>query len=261
MKEKPATEKTPEPPAGPEIDRWLQRATRQTLAELYLFAATTWKIATRPYRFVRAWAAGRTRALNPLGFVATAAALYWFLFGIIVFLWPLRHDTGWFGDPFTQISTALGPYLQYGLLGLLVHSGLRLTGSRGSLQGSLGVAFFAGGIGALGGLLTLTGSRILAHLQGVDHYLPASADHPGSLLLGLVAVGFYLYFCFLLLRGLQALHGVTWYRILPLLAAAVLLSALLFGNVLPKGTYGNHPRILLVFEEGRLENVRVGFVE
>jgi hypothetical protein len=54
---------------------WIREAWRLTLADFRAFARTAATLVAHPRRFAAAWAAGRERALNPLAFLATSAAV------------------------------------------------------------------------------------------------------------------------------------------------------------------------------------------
>ena len=55
--------------------RWILEAGRAALGEARLSGQTVWRFTSRPSEFARQWAAGAERAMNPVGLLATSAAL------------------------------------------------------------------------------------------------------------------------------------------------------------------------------------------
>src|SRR5262245_53952591 len=65
------------PEEGPKAideDAWVRQAAAVTIAEASLYARTLLAVCFGPRRFVERWLGGG-RAMNPLGFVATTAAI------------------------------------------------------------------------------------------------------------------------------------------------------------------------------------------
>src|SRR5207248_2995049 len=94
----------------------------------------------RPQRFSADWYSGRQRALNPLGFVATALAVSGFV-GLVI-PDPTRNVQQ---TLLTELAQASLPYVYYASVGIVSHPLLRLFGSQRALSASIGVALFTGG--------------------------------------------------------------------------------------------------------------------
>src|SRR5438132_9210100 len=121
---------------------WIAEAIRNAKGELALFARTAIGFSLHPGRFAAGWVAGKERALNPLAFLATSAALLTGLRAVLAATYKVNApDAGLVG----QVADVLGPYAHYALLGVIAHGVFRLTGSTARLRDSLAVALFAGG--------------------------------------------------------------------------------------------------------------------
>jgi hypothetical protein len=127
---------------GPQAEGqpWIREAIALGREEVTRFIGTMVGFMRRPGRFSADWYAGRQRALNPLGFVASALAIS----GFVGLLTP---DNG--ADDkstlLTELAAASLPYVYYAAVGIVSHPLLRLFGSQRRLSASIGVALFAGG--------------------------------------------------------------------------------------------------------------------
>lgn len=129
-------------PAPGESPNWIREALANAVAELRLFFSTARDFTLHPIRFGAAFTEGRQRAMNPLAFLATSAAL---LGGLRLLL---KTATGAPDENLSlpvQAVDALAPYLHYAALGCVAHAVFRLTGSMRPLRDSLAMALFAGG--------------------------------------------------------------------------------------------------------------------
>jgi Na+-transporting NADH:ubiquinone oxidoreductase subunit NqrB len=223
-------------------DTWLGEALGRLHAELKLFARTFVAFVLRPGHSARSWQAGDSDFMNPLAFGATAAGIYWALSNTLNAVWrvPGSQTADTLGG---ELASAISPYLMYGLLGTTMHFALRLLGSRRRLLGSVGIALFVGGsIGTLGALLTSSVARRMAFVRGTTS-LEMSADDFMPLLLFLGATLFYVLTCLLLARALKALHHTSLWKVVFAAVFGMVLTAVLFGTVIPEGNYGWHPYI------------------
>ena len=221
---------------------WLREAFQRVWSELKLFLRTFVAFLFRPARSARAWAAGEQQFMNPLAFAASAAGVYWAISNVLALLWPVPGAAAT-ETLTTELTSALGPYLHYGMLGAAMHLALHVLGMRRHVLGSLGAAFFTGGsIGTLAALLLTTVARWFAHLRGTNS-LELRAGDPVPLILFTGATITYVLVCFLMANALRALHATAGWKALLAALFAVVLTALLFGNLLPAGGYGWHPYI------------------
>ena len=178
--------------------------------------------------------------MNPLGFAASAAGAYWAVTSALIVLWPIAGSSS--ADSLgAQLTSAIGPYVHYGLLGIAMHIVLWLLGSRRSLLGSIGIAFFVGGsVGTVTALLLSSFTRWFGHVRGTSFIELSSGDLVAlALLVG--AVSSYVVVCLLISRGLMGLHQVAGWKTAIATVAAIVITALLFGSILPEGSYGWRP--------------------
>src|SRR4051812_5122670 len=129
-------------PVAGDSPNWIREAAANAAGELRLFFQTARDFTAHPIRFAVAFTEGRQRAMNPLAFLATSAAL---LGGLRLLLRSLAGGADENLSLVTQALDALAPYLHYAVLGSLAHAVFRLTGARRPLRDSLAMALFAGG--------------------------------------------------------------------------------------------------------------------
>src|SRR5207237_817565 len=116
---------------------WIAEAWRVFVGDLLAFLRTSAALLRHPRRFSSRWATGQARALNPLAFMATSAALFGAAQALFV-------SDG--GDSLVAAALALvAPYAHFAWLGLIAHGALRLLGSRQQLRASLAAALYVGG--------------------------------------------------------------------------------------------------------------------
>jgi hypothetical protein len=208
---------------APEGPAWIRETIALGHEEARRFVATAVAILSRPGRFGADWFAGRQRALNPLGFVATALALS----SAVGLLMPGGDGNGLMA----AISIAMMPYVYYAGVGILCHPLLRLAGSKRRLSASLAVALFAGGgpglvIALSMDLLIALRIALFGHFQqsvlrGVPHW----AIGPGALL----AYGPFFYYVATLALALAGLHAVGRVRAVGAVVISLVLTGLALG--------------------------------
>lgn len=242
MSSLPNTQSVPHTNLNPVTETWLRDALGRLVAELVLFARTFRSFLWRPGRSARLWQAGDSSFMNPLAFGATAAGIYWALSNTLDLLWPVPRSEA-AQTLGSELARAVSPYLLYGILGATMHFALRMLGSRRRILGSVGIALFVGGsIGTMGALLTSSTARRMAYVRGTTS-LEMSASDIMPLVLFLGATLFYALTCLLLARALQALHHTSGWKVVLAAVFGMVLTAVLFGTVIPEGNYGWHPYI------------------
>jgi hypothetical protein len=236
-------------PSPSPTDAWVREALERLAGEVALFARTFASFLIHPGRSATDWRSGERSFMNPLAFAGMAAGTYWAIISVLAALWPTPRSNG-VDTMSDQLSSAIGPYLHYGLLGVVMHALLRALGSRRSVFGSVGVAFFTGGsIGTLGALPPTAAARWFAHSRGTAMLELTSGDLVPVVLLG-VAVVFYVLLCVTMASALRGLHRVAGWKVAAAATFAVIATSLLFGSVLPSGSYGWHPYIAVGPEGG-----------
>jgi hypothetical protein len=219
------------PPAPvPTSPDWIRDAIHQARAELRLFFATALGFARAPKQFAAEWATGQRRALNPLGFLATAAAV---LGGARSLVGRVVH----FGDAAPtmagEILDAAGPYVHYAALGVITHLVLRASGSRTPLRAAVAVSLFAGG-----GPAALCQLALLFALVPL-HYI--IAERVSMIALSALTTISFTAYSSTFAAGLAGLgHGRRWWWRLLGLLTAYLVTGVLFGLLHPPGSYGLH---------------------
>jgi hypothetical protein len=229
---------------GSAPDTWLKEALNRLLAEGLLFGQTFIAFLLRPRRSVRQWKAGERLFMNPLAFSATAAAVYWSVTSVVAGLWPVP-ESGVPSPLLQQFSSAVTPYVHYGVLGTAMHIGLRCLGSPRRVFGSIGAALFTGGsIGKVAALLLNAIAQLIGHARGTGAFEVRSGDPIASVLL-LAAVLSYVAVCVTMLRAMMALHLAPRWKVVLAGGFAVVLTAFVLGSMLPEGEYGWHPYIIV----------------
>lgn len=235
MSEIPADSRSPS-------DDWLREALDRLRHELSQFGRTFLAFGLRPGRSAHAWQSGERTFMNPVGFGATSAAIYWGVTSVLLALWPVPGSDG--SDTLTrQLASSVGPYLHYGLLGAAMHLALRLLGSRRSFLGSIGVAFLVGGsIGMLTAVLLSSTAGVVGHVRGTNS-LELGNDGLVALIFLTASLLSYVAVCLVMVIGMKGLGRVALWKALTAGAFAIVVTAFLFGNVLPDGDYGWRPYI------------------
>jgi hypothetical protein len=232
--------------AGPNGPNWIREAWTLFWEEVRSFVRTGVGFLRRPGRFSADWVAGRQRALNPLGFVATSLAVS----GLIRAVFPHRGG----GDSLaTEIALATLPYVYYALLGVLAHPFLRLGGSRRGISATLAISLFAGG-GP--GLLTALSIYLVAACRWLLYGPPTSAlldGLPIAARLAAIAILFtpVIVLVTTLVLGLAGAHGVRRWRAAVAMAFSLIASGIGLGVLHAHGGFGvGVPHFVLSFYDG-----------
>jgi hypothetical protein len=235
------------PTSGDPETRWLADSLSATARELRAFAATAAAATVRPARFARAWVEGTAPALNPLAFMATAAALVTVAGTVAARLGPLRGSSTLAGE----VLDSLGPYLHYLALGLICHAVLRLAGSRRSIAASVAMSLYVGGgPGTMATLIDLVVFLLVARLFGKVNFTGAELVTPAVMAVGVLVWTVRLAVAACFVAAFAGLHRVrTGWAVLGL-ALALLVTGLAFGLLAPPGRYGMH------LEIGHLDGTR-----
>jgi hypothetical protein len=178
--------------------------------EVVLFVSTAVGFLVGPARFADDWANGRRRAMNPLGFLATSAAV----------LVPVRHyclrrfgimsEDGSFA---WQIYESLQPFLLFIGLGIFCHPVMRLAGSKRRLRSTLAVSLYTGGGPATG--VELFGNwplvALLHRTMGKTLLTSADLHSPAAWAFTVAFLGAFLVYLVTFARALQGLHQLRWW--------------------------------------------------
>jgi hypothetical protein len=225
---------------------WVRQGLRQFFDEVRLFARTAFEFTLHPPRFAREWAAGHRRALNPLGFLATAFGVIAPFEAIVSHL--LHQDER--SEPLVRAALAATlPFGYYLLVGSAQHAVLRMFGSRRPLRDSWAMALYAGGGPASAARLVIGAGSVLLCSRSGHPVVPGIHDASAWLLMVGATVSFSLFFYTLsaALAGVHFQYGIRWWHILVANLVAIVASGLLFGLLAPPGRYGLH----LVIDVGR----------
>ncbi len=227
---------------------WVRDAIARSVDEGRAFVATAWAFTSRPGRFAIDWTSGRSGALNPLGMLATGAAVL----SAARALLELALGRG--ANPqglLEAVRDAVAPFLHYMVLGILAHAVLRaIARSRRRLTDSLAMALFAGGgpgvastvvVYVVGAVLWIAAGKPDVIHAGLLGSLPAWAARP----LLYVAYAAYALFLATLLWSLRALHGAAAWQAALALALAVFVVGIAFGLKPADVTFGT--RVLVRF--------------
>jgi hypothetical protein len=223
-------------------ESWLREAWDRLLREAALFARTFIAFLLHPVRSARSWQAGESDFMNPLAFGASAAGVYWGVSAVLAVLLPVPGSDA--NDTMTQLlASAVGPYVHYGLLGVIMHLALRGLGSRRRLVGSVGAAFFVGGsIGTVTALILTSSARWIGSARDTNS-LELSSGDPVAFWFLLAAVLSYGLVCLTMALALMGLSRAAIWKAALAGGFAIAVTAILFGSVLPQGDYGWHPYI------------------
>jgi hypothetical protein len=209
-----------------------------TLRELRSFLRTAAAVTARPARFAASWAAGEREALNPLGFMATAAAIVTIAASVGARVAPLP------GGSSTLLGEALdslGPYVHYVALGLICHAVLRVAGSRRPVLGSVAMSLFlGGGPSTIATLIEVAMFLTLSRWLGKVNFTGPELTHLPVLAAGVVVwtVRIGVAVCFV--RAFAGLHRVRTVWALLGLVVALAITGLIFGLLQPPGRFGEH---------------------
>ena len=227
--------------AAPDVS-WLREAFDRVVVEVRLFVKTFLAFLLHPARSAALWRSGERDYMNPLAFAAASAGIYWAITNFLSAIWPVA-ETETADQLSDQITSAIGPYVHYGLLGIAMHLALIALGSRQRILGSIGAAFFVGGsIGMLTSMVLTALARWYAHTHATTSLELQSGDVLPMIVFG-GSVLSYLLICLMLARALTGLHRIARWKVGVAVAVAVLATAVLFGTVLPDGQYGWRPYV------------------
>ena len=207
----------PVPPAEP---AWLADAVRKTKDELRRFVETAWACTRHPAQFASEWASGTRQTLNPVGFLATSAAILgpW---RNLFLRWSalLPADASLLG----QLYESIQPFILYAALGFLCHPVLRLAGSRRRLSSTVAIALYVGGgPAAAAELVQWPMILLLKRTLGITWIGPRELHSPLAVLFALFFVLAFLVYFVVFARGLAGLHGLRWFW--PVIALLVAMS-------------------------------------
>jgi hypothetical protein len=224
----------------PPDERWIGEALHHFRREASSFIRTFWAFLAGPADAARAWQRDDERLMNPMGFASISAGVYWGVAAIVAAVWPVpsARESNAFVD---QLTGAVGPYVQYGLLGLSMHVALRALGSRRAAAGSVAIALFTGGsTGMITGLILSSTASWIAHSRGTNQVALTSGDTLAAVFL---TSGWLLYalVCLALSRAMLGLHHTSAWKVTASALLAVVVTALVFGMVLTTGNYGWRP--------------------
>jgi hypothetical protein len=226
------------PAPSPDAEtRWVKDSLAATARELRAFAVTAAAATVRPARFARAWVEGSGAALNPMAFMATAAALVTLAGTVAARLGPLGGSSTLAGE----VLDSLGPYLHYVALGLICHATLRLAGSRRSLAASVAMSLYVGGgPGALATLVDLVVFLVVVRVFGKANFTSRELVTPAVMAAGALVWTVRLAVAACFVGAFTGLHQVRVGWVVLGLVVALLVTGLAFGLLAPPGRYGMH---------------------
>jgi hypothetical protein len=222
-----------------EAPDWVRDGMRQFVDEVRMFLRTAIDFTWRPRQFADEWSHGRRRALNPLGFLATAFAIA----GSAAALFSrLAHLEDGSHSLMSEFLAALTPFAYFLALGALSHLVLWVFGSRRPLRDTCAMALYAGGGPALAAqllvmLLALLFYRATGQLDVVNLH------SRWGLALGVGAILSFSTFCATLgmsMSGLHARDGRRGWQVLVSNLVAVGVAGFAFAVLQPPGHFGLH---------------------
>ena len=218
---------------------WVHDALHQFADELRFFVRTTVDVTLHPVRFAQGWVSGRRRALNPLGFLATAFAVLGPTLAVTQRLTQYHDEPS---SPWLDALGALLPFVYYLVLGALQHGVLRLNGSRRRLRESCAMALYvAGGPGLLAQLLVIALVLFVHYRYGVTDMLQVPSGVKWALVTATLAPFVLLYVWLgLTLAGLHRAFGIRGWQVVAANVIALAVTAFLFAVLNPPGHYGLH---------------------
>jgi hypothetical protein len=217
---------------------WIRGALVSALDELRAFARTLWGISARPTSFIRAWCEGGERALNPLAFAATSAAIV--ALATTVLGW-LGYGSGGEGGFLSDVVHQTGPFVQYTVVGLLAHPPLAFAKPRRRLRDTVAVALYAGGPALCGYVVLYVALAALWLLHGRPPVANGLSTMLGPWGRRVVLAGGYsviALFVRSLWLGLAGLYGGRRGPTAAATAFAVIALALALGAAHESGPYG-----------------------
>jgi hypothetical protein len=205
---------------------WLRDGTRAAWHEARSYLVTTWAFTRSPRVFMDAWWHGRASAMNPLAMLATGAT-------IVAAAHQLAGAVAGIDHPSSLVAallSALGPYVHYLTIGVLVHLVLKpLARNEATWSDSVATTLYAG-----------AGPTSLAEALGwavMCAVWPIVRSPTAVAMMHTVA---FSVFCFTLATALGRLHRAPWWATLVAFAVAFPATGLVFGILRPPGNYGLH---------------------
>jgi hypothetical protein len=227
---------------------WIADGVRASIGEVAQYLRTAAAFTAHPGRFAIEWASGEQKALNPMGFLATALGVLAPSLVLVGRFQP-THDS----SPeslLADVAGAVTPFAYYLLIGGLQHGVLRAFGSRRRLRDSWAMALYAGGGPCTAGTVALCAYATALLLGGGKATFDSGGDvTPASVVLMAATISVQLIFLLTLglsLRGLHSPYGIRGWHVALATCLAVLASALLFGYAKPPGSFGVHLALRVV---------------
>jgi hypothetical protein len=222
-----------------EAPDWVRDGIRPLADEVRSFVRTAIDFTWRPIDFAKEWSLGRRRALNPLGFLATALAVAG---PANVMFERLTHQPGDSSSLARDLATALTPFVYYLSLGALSHLVLRAFGTRRRLRDSCAMALYAGGGPALAAHLVVL-LLALALYRATGQLQVHSLRTTWALALLVAAMVSFGAFCATLAMSLGGLHGrdgIRRWQVVVANLAALAIAGFVFALLHPPGNFGLH---------------------
>jgi Na+-transporting NADH:ubiquinone oxidoreductase subunit NqrB len=227
---------------------WVRDAIERSSEEVRSYVGAGVAVTLRPARFAADWVEGRQRALNPLGMLATGAAV---LSTARALLDVVVGRSSAAQGLLEAIRDGVAPFAHYLVLGAICHVLLvAMTRSGRRLTDSLAMSLFAGGgpgvasaliVYVAGALLWMVSGRPDVVRNGLLGSLPPAAAGP---LLWIAYAGYALFLGSLLL-SLASLHRAPRWKTALALALGVVAVGVLFGLKPGDVTFGT--RVLVRF--------------
>lgn len=238
----------PPQPSSPAPRDWTGEAWRSAVLELHHFVATAYQFTRRPVRFATSWRAGDDSAMNPIGFLGTAAVFV----GTTHQLTMCALGSAPPSSFYAAIANVLGPYVHYTVLALICHLVLRAAGGKGRREGnrrprtvdSVAFALYAGG-----GPAAAAECALWIVVLALSPVLPTGST-PWLIAIGLGLA--FTVFCAALATSVSILHEARPWHLMLAFAVAFPLMGLFFGLVDPPGQYGMHWVVTLWGPDGHL---------
>ena len=199
-------------------------------AELYL--RTLWLGLARPTVLVDRWLAGDPELVNPITFVVSTAAVVGFVLRAFGQLHPAGKSDAAAPSLWATAWAAIGPYVFYVAVALVMHALLRLLGGQRRLSSTLALTLLVGA--ATIGVVQVVGGMLMElamwarGVTSVDISDPNATWREGLLYVALVfpLFGSVVWFWTSLGRALARLHGLGWRRTSAAVIAVALASCL-----------------------------------
>jgi hypothetical protein len=222
-----------------EAPDWVRDGIRQLVDEVRMFLRTAIGFTLRPWQFAAEWSLGRRRALNPLGFLATAFAVAGSAAALFSHLLHLEDGTRSLMNDFLG---ALTPFAYYLALGALSHLVLSAFGSRRRLRDSCALALYAGGGPALAAQLLVMLLLFLVYRSTGEVGVVSLHSRWGVAMAAGAALCFSSFSATVAisLAGLHARDGIRPWHVLVSNLVAFGVTGFAFAVLQPPGNFGLH---------------------